>query len=73
MPDIPNPDLDYSLYLIKKDLFEISRTLSTFDLSTPVYDWNSHNVNPLISYKLDYDEAAEQTSRDNIYDQLNDN
>jgi len=65
--DIPNPDLDYSLYLIEKDLLKIDRILSTFDLPTPVYNWNSHNINPLINYKLDYDEAAERISRDNVY------
>ncbi len=50
----------------------MSRTLSTFDLPVPIHNWSSHNVNPLISYKLDYDETAEQTSRDDIYGQLND-
>ena len=59
MPDISNPNLDYGLYLIKKDLFEMGRILSTFDLPTPIHDWNSYNVNPLINYKLDYDEATE--------------
>ena len=59
MPDIFNPNLDYGLYLIKKDLLKIYRILSTFDLSTSVYDWNSYNVNSLISYKLDYGETAE--------------
>ena len=58
MPDISNPDLDYGLYLIEKDLFEMGRVLSTFDLPAPVYDWSSHNVNLLISYELDYDETA---------------
>ncbi len=72
MSDISNPDLDYGLYLIKKNLLKINKTLSTFDLPTPIYNWSSYNVNPLINYKLDYDEAAEQTSRDNVYDQLND-
>ncbi len=71
--DIPNSDLDYGLYLIKKDLLKIDRILSTFDLPAPVYDWSFYNVNPLINHKLDYDESAEQTSRDNVYDQLNDN
>ncbi len=51
----------------------MGRTLSIFDLPIFVYDWNSYNVNSLISYELDYDEVAEQTSRDNTYDQLNDN
>ena len=68
MPDILNPNLDYGLHLIKKDLLKIDRILSAFDLSTPVYNWSSHNVNPLISYELDYDETAEQISRDDVYD-----
>jgi len=70
--DISNFNLDYDLHLIKKDLLKMSRTLSTFDLPVPIHNWSSHNVNPLISYKLDYDETAEQTSRDDIYGQLND-
>ena len=57
--DIFNPDLDYGLHLIKKNLFKISRILSAFDLSIFVYDWSFYNVNFLINYKLDYDEAAE--------------
>jgi len=57
--DIPNSDLDYGLYLIEKDLLKIDRILSTFDLPVSVYDWNSYNVNLLISYELDYDETAE--------------
>ncbi len=59
VPDISNPDLDYDLHLIEKDLFEIGRILSTFDLSGFVYNWSSHNVNPLINYELNYDETAE--------------
>jgi len=59
VPNIFNPDLDYGLYLIKKDLFTIDRILSIFDLPAPVHDWSFHNVNPLISHELDYDEAAE--------------
>ncbi len=59
MSDIPNSDLDYGLYLIEKDLLKIDRILSTFDLPVSVYDWNSYNVNLLISYELDYDETAE--------------
>jgi len=57
--DIPNPDLNYDLYLIKKDLFKIDRILFTFDLPISIYNWSSHNVNLLINYKLDYDESAE--------------
>ncbi len=68
MSNISNPNLDYGLYLIKKDLFKIDRILSTFDLPAPVYNWSSDNINPLINYKLDYDEIAEQTSRDKVYD-----
>jgi len=59
MSDISNPNLDYDLHLIKKNLLKINRILSAFDLSTPIYNWSSHNVNPLINYKLDYNEAAE--------------
>ncbi len=59
MSDISNPNLDYGLYLIEKNLFEIDRILSIFDLPASIYDWSSYNVNPLINYKLDYDEAAE--------------
>jgi len=66
--DISNPDLNYGLHLIEKNLFEIDKILSTFDFPTPVYDWSFHNVNPLINHELDYDETAEQTSRDNAYD-----
>ncbi len=72
MPDISNLNLDYGLYLIEKDLLKMGRTLSTFDLPAPIHDWSFYNVNPLISYKLDYDESAEQISRDNVYGQLND-
>ncbi len=57
--NISNPDLDYGLYLIEKDLFKINKVLYIFDLSVLVYNWSSYNVNPLISYKLDYDETAE--------------
>jgi len=59
MFNISNPDLDYGLYLIEKNLFKMGRILFTFDLSISVYDWSFYNVNLLISYELDYDEAAE--------------
>ncbi len=59
MFNISNPDLDYDLYLIKKDLLKINKILSAFDLSISIYNWSSYNVNPLINYKLDYDETAE--------------
>ncbi len=36
--DISNSNLDYGLYLIKKDLFKINRILFIFDFSTSVYD-----------------------------------
>ena len=65
--DISNPDLDYGLYLIEKDLFKIDRILSTFDLPALIYNWSSHNVNFLINHELDYDKTAEQTSRDDLY------
>ena len=58
VPNISNPDLNYGLHLIEKDLLKMGRTLSTFDLPAPIHDWNSYNVNPLISYELDYDETA---------------
>jgi len=38
VPDIFNSDLDYGLYLIKKDLFEMGKILSIFDLSASVHD-----------------------------------
>ena len=50
----------------------MGKTLSAFDFPAPVYDWSSYNVNLLINHELDYDEAAEQTSRDDVYGQLND-
>ena len=59
MPDISNPDLDYGLHLIENDLLKIDRILSAFDLPASVYNWSSHNVNPLISYELDYNEITE--------------